>query len=78
MPTDVVVKRKGVPIASKCLCCHSNFNMEFNNHLFISLDTVKEVRKFFSVMMNADVNFLTINYLLTIWCRRSKGNCLPS
>lgn len=78
MPTDLAIKKKGIHIASKCLCCYSNLSNEFNNYLFISSDTTKEVWALFSTMMNVDENFLTINHLLSVWCYRSKGNCLQS
>lgn len=50
--TEVAIKRKVIPISSKCLCCYSNFNIEFNNNLFISSNTAIKVCAFFSVMMS--------------------------
>lgn len=46
-PTDLVVK-KGIYLPSKCLCCSSHYNIEFNNHFFfIFWNCIKRLEFFY-------------------------------
>lgn len=78
IPTDqaLCLKKKCLCIISKSLYCPSAPNIEYNNHLFLSSETVATIRCFFTTLMNIRGECCTTNHILVKWRQLLKGDNL--
>lgn len=56
VPADMVIRRLGIPITSKCVCCVHNSECEELNHLFLLGELAQSVWKNFSIIFKMDLS----------------------
>lgn len=79
IPTNVAFMKKGITIIiSKCMCCSVSPFMEYNTHLFLSLEVATKVWHVFSHYMWLTLQCFTIGHLLASWWDHCSGNSLYS
>lgn len=64
IPTDLVLRKKGILITSKCLCCTLTYSIEFNTHLLLSSEYASSIWGFYSSSFNIGESFLIINHVI--------------
>lgn len=67
VPTDMVVKKRGVIMVSKCSCCILDPRIETTNHLLIVLEIATQVWQKMYNLMNVNPATSTIAQVLMYW-----------
>lgn len=75
-PMNLTVKRRGIPIVSKCCCCPQRPFTEFNNHMFPISEIATYVWSFYMNLLQVDGDAQTINHTLSNWWHLAKGKSL--
>ncbi|XP_060170720.1 uncharacterized protein LOC132601662 [Lycium barbarum] len=66
VPIDEVVESIGIPIVSKCCCCHTA-QIETINHLFLCGDLATKVWRYFNMGAGLSMNCVQIKHAIRCW-----------
>lgn len=67
LPTDMVVRRKGIQLVSKCSCCVISSSFETSTHLLISSEVATQVWAMVCRLTNMPFGFSSLSQLLSTW-----------
>lgn len=63
---DHNVQRKGIELASKCMCCY-HLSLETLDHLLLHSDMEREVRGYFTNLFDKQFEVQSVGQLINTW-----------
>lgn len=76
VPIDLLVQRRGIPLASKCCCCQSIPNLKSVSHLFLFGETIAYIWEFYANALLMRCQAHTLSHILQFWWMKAKPNSL--